>query len=377
MSYLNPAIKEVYLKEPVSAKDLVQMLNGETLIGGRPQASPTNLEKNFHSALDYVFESASTSYISACVLDSSRVLVAYRDVGNSNYGTAIVLSISGTTITALSPAFVFESASTSYISACVLDSSRVLVAYCVGSNSGTAIVLSISGTTITAPSSAFVFESASTNHISACVLDSSRVLVAYQDVGNSSFGTAIVLSISGTTITAPSPAFVFESASTNYISACVLDSSRVLVAYRDSGNSSYGTARVLSISGTTITALSPAFVFESASTSYISACVLDSSRVLVAYRDGGNYDYGTAIVLSISGTTITAPSSAFVFKSAATTYISACVLGSSRVLVAYTDGGNFGYGKAIVLSMSNNDNLKYGIAITSGLQDTIIPVYIL
>jgi hypothetical protein len=223
MSYLNPAIKEVYLKEPVSAKDLVQMLNGETLIGGRPQASPTNLEKNFHSALDYVFESASTSYISACVLDSSRFLVAYRDVGNSNYGTAIVLSISGTTITALSPAF----------------------------------------------------------------------------------------------------------------------------------------------------------VFESASTSYISACVLDSSRVLVAYRDGGNYDYGTAIVLSISGTTITAPSSAFVFKSAATTYISACVLGSSRVLVAYTDGGNFGYGKAIVLSMSNNDNLKYGIAITSGLQDTIIPVYIL
>jgi hypothetical protein len=101
----------------------------------------------------------------------------------------------------------------------------------------------------------------------------------------------------GTTITAGTPV-VFESANSDYISATTLSSDKVLVAYRDNGNSSYGTSVVLSISGTTITAGTPV-VFESASSTYISATTLSSDKVLVAYNDNGNSYYGTSVVLSM------------------------------------------------------------------------------
>jgi len=39
---------------------------------------------------EYAFNSASTSYIQCCTVDSTHVLVAYRDVGNTNYGTAVI-----------------------------------------------------------------------------------------------------------------------------------------------------------------------------------------------------------------------------------------------------------------------------------------------
>ena len=89
---------------------------------------------------------------------------------------------------------------------------------------------------------------------------------------------------------------VFESASTAYISVAALDSSKAVVTYGDNGNSSYGTACVLSISGTTVTAGAPV-VFEAATSDYISVTALDSSKAVVTYRDNGNSSYGTACVL--------------------------------------------------------------------------------
>ena len=292
-----------------------------------------------------VFASANTAYISVAALDSSKAVVTYQDAGNYAYGTACVLSISGTTVTAGTPV-VFESANTTYISVAALNSSKAVVTYRDGGNSGyaTACVLSISGTTVTA-GTPVVFRSANTYYTSVAALDSSKAVVTYS--GNSNYGTACVLSISGTTVTAGTPA-VFESANTNYISVAALDSSKAVVTYCDNGNSSYGTACVLSISGTTVTAGTPV-VFESATTSDISVAMLDSGKAVVTYVDGGNSYYGTACVLSISGTTVTA-GTPVVFESAAATYISVAMLDSGKAVVTYADGGNSDYGTACVLS---------------------------
>jgi urease beta subunit len=305
--------------------------------------------RSFEDAANCVFESASSDYFSVSTLDSSKAIVCYRDDGNSSYGTACVLSISGTTITAGTPV-VFESANSIYISVSTLDSSKAIVCYTDNGNSnyGTACVLSISGTTITA-GTPVVFESATSIYISVSTLDSSKAIVCYYDGGNSFYGTACVLSISGTTITAGTPV-VFESASSEYISVSTLDSSKAIVCYRDNGNSFYGTACVLSISGTTITAGTPV-VFESASSYYFSVSTLDSSKAIVCYRDDGNSSFGTACVLSISGTTITA-GTAVVFESASSTYISVSTLDSSKAIVCYRDDGNSSYGTACVLSIS-------------------------
>jgi hypothetical protein len=298
-----------------------------------------------------VFESASSLYNST-TYDSTndRVVIAYRDAGNSSYGTAIVGTVSGTSIS-FGTAVVFESAQSNYISA-TYDSTnnRVVIAYSDAGNSnyGTAIVGTVSGTSISF-GTAVVFESANSIHTFA-TYDSTndRVVIAYRDDGNSSYGTAIVGTVSGTSISFGT-AVVFESANSYSIST-TFDSTndRVVIAYIDAGNSSYGTAVVGTVSGTSIS-FGTAVVFESASSSYISA-TYDSTnnRVVIAYRDNGNSSYGTAIVGTVSGTSISF-GTAVVFESVSSDYISATYDSTNnRVVIAYRDNGNSSYGTAIV-----------------------------
>ena len=142
--------------------------------------------------------------------------------------------------------------------------------------------------------SEYVFNQASTSYISVSALDSTHFVVGYQDSGNSYYGTAIIGTISGSTISYSSE-YVFNSAATYYISVSALDSTHFVVGYCDSGNSSYGTAIIGTISGSTISYGSE-YVFNQASTSYISVSALDSTHFVVGYRDGGNSYYGTAII---------------------------------------------------------------------------------
>ena len=90
---------------------------------------------------------------------------------------------------------------------------------------------------------------------------------------------------------------VFKSASVYYTSVTALSETKAIVTYRDSGNSYYGTACVLDISGSTITAGTPV-VFESATATYISVTALSDTKAVVVYQDGGNSSYGTACVLT-------------------------------------------------------------------------------
>ena len=89
--------------------------------------------------------------------------------------------------------------------------------------------------------------------------------------------------------------YVFNSASTYYLSVSALDSTHFVVVYRDYGNSSYGTAIIGTISDSTIS-YSSEYVFNSATTYYISVSALDSTHFVVGYQDFGNSDYGTAII---------------------------------------------------------------------------------
>ena len=104
------------------------------------------------------------------------------------------------------------------------------------------------GVTPEGAGTAVVFESASSSYISA-TYDSTnnKVVIAYSDAGNSSYGTAIVGTVSGTSISFGTPT-VFESATSNYISA-TYDSTnnKIVIAYEDDGNSSYGTSVVFTV----------------------------------------------------------------------------------------------------------------------------------
>jgi hypothetical protein len=352
---------------PTSVGATVTAVATGTLSSGAPvlvnsDGTVSVVQANTGSAV--VFESANTDVISAVYdANSQKVVIAYSDAGNSSYGTAIVGTVSGTSIS-FGTAVVFESASTSHISTAYnTNAQKVVIAYRDGGNSGygTAIVGTVSGTSISFGTAA-VFESADTRNTSTAYdANSQKVVIAYQDAGNSYYGTAIVGTVSGTSISFGT-AVVFESANTTDISAVYdANSQKVVIGYSDNGNSFYGTAIVGTVSGTSIS-FGTAVVFESATTSYVSA-VYDttSQKVVIAYRDGGNSGYGTAIVGTVSGTSISF-GTAVVFESASTLFISAVYdTTGQKVVIAYRDGGNSDYGTAIVGTVSGT-SISFGNA---------------
>jgi hypothetical protein len=312
-----------------------------------------------------VFESASTDNISATFdSNSNKVVIAYRDNGNSSFGTAIVGTVSGTSISFGTPV-VFESAYTDNISATFdSNSNKVVIAYRDYPNSqfGTAVVGTVSGTSISF-GTPVVFESAATTNITITFdSNSNKVVIAYSDGGNSYFGTAIVGTVSGTSISFGTPV-VFESASTNYSSA-TFDSfnNKVVIAYSYGGNPYFGTAIVGTVSGTSIS-FGTTVVFESANTSYISATFdSNSSKVVIAYRDYPNSNFGTAIVGTVSGTSISF-GTPVVFESANTTNITITFdSNSNKVVIAYRDAGNSSFGTAVVGTVSGT-SISFGTAV--------------
>jgi len=343
-SYISSAYDSINQKVVVVYQDEGNSSFGTAIVG---TVSGTSI--SFGTAV--VFESASTPDIHATYDSTSqKIVISYRDAGNLNYGTAIVGTVSGTSIS-FGTAVVFANSYT-FASNITYDSTnnKVVIVYSPDSNSyyGTAIVGTVSGTSISF-GTAVVYNSASTDNNYA-IYDSTnqKVVIAYQDGGNSSFGTAIVGTVSGTSITFGFES-VFESAASSAISA-TYDSTnnKVVIAYRDSGNSSYGTAIVGTISGTSISFGTP-IVFESANSVYISAVYNSSAqKVVITYSDFGNSGFGTAIIGTVSGTSISF-GTAVVFLSAGTSSSSATYDSTNnKVVIAYRDGGNSNFGTSVV-----------------------------
>ena len=311
-----------------------------------------------------VFESGSVTFISATYdSNAQKVVIAYTDNSNSSYGTAVVGTVSGTSISFGTPV-VFESASSANISATYdANAQKVVIAYKDTGNSeyGTAIVGTVSDTSISF-GSATVFESASTETISA-TYDSNnyKVVIAYRDFTNNSKGTAIVGTVSGTSISFGSPV-IFESGGVSYTSAVYdTNAQKVVITYRDNNNSYYGTAIVGTVSGTSIS-FGSAVVFESATVEYVSA-VYDSNaqKVVIAYEDVGNSEYGTAIVGTVSGTSISF-GSAVVFESAGVNFLTITYdSNAQKVVIAYRDAGNSSYGTLVVGTVSGT-SISFGSA---------------
>jgi hypothetical protein len=306
---------------------------------------------------EVVFNSDSTTVISS-VYDSNaeRVVVAYRDIGNSDYGTAVVGTVSGTSISFGSPV-VFESARSEPISITYdANAQKVVVSYRDDGNSdrATAIVGTVSGTSISFGTPVVFDSTAQTgfNFMSSVYdVNAQKVVIAYDDAANSR-GRAIVGTISGTSISFGSSA-EFESAAVGYLSSAYdSNAQKVVVTYRDEGNSNHGTAVVGTVSGTSISFGTPV-VFEAAAVDYTSVAYdANAQKVVIAYRDEGNSRYGTAVVGTVSGTSISFGSPA-VFNSATSDYISATYdANAQKVVIAYKDEGNSNYGTTITGTVS-------------------------
>ena len=252
------------------------------------------------------FEAGTTMY-PAIVYDSAnnKMVIFYEDQDNSRYGTAIVGTVSGTSISYGTPV-IFNSGTTTFINATYdPDTSQTVTVYKDESNSnyGTAIVGSVSGTSISFGSEA-VYASVNVYYNNVTYdTTNNKVVIAYMDVPASQYGKALIGTVSGTSISYGS-ATTFESGSTNYIGICYDSSNdRTVISYQDADDTNKGKAVVGTTSGTSIS-FGTAVTFESGIISE-SAAAFDTSvnRVLIAYRLSGSG--GVAVAGEVSGTSIT------------------------------------------------------------------------
>jgi hypothetical protein len=354
-NHSSPQGRAVY--DPVNNKVVVAYRAATTANGTAAVGTISGTSISFGTPL--TFESVISNITGTYHTANNRVVYAYTDGGNSNFGTAAVGTVSGTSISFGTPV-VFNSASTNNSTSTAYDSAnnRIIISYPnVGASSvGTAIVGTVSGTSISF-GSPVVFNNNSTQFVSSAYSSTAgRTLFAYTNVGNSSYGTAIIGTVSGTSISFGT-AVVFESANTQHISAVYnSNADKVLIAYQDNGNSLYGTASVGTISGTSVS-FGAATVFESASTAQTSTAY-DSAynRVIISYQDTGNSSYGTSIISTISGTTALF-NTPVVFQSATTTNTSTVFSSSdTKVVVVY-----------------NNDGASVGSAAVSSVSSSILP----
>jgi len=244
---------------------------------------------------DAYFSTADSEYISLSRLTDQKALVAYKDGGNGNKGTTRILDVSGSTIT-VGTAYIFNSSSTDRIHTAALTSTSVLIVFRDNgvSNYGRTCVLSVSGTTITAGSE-ITFVSHYPHYVTVGKLTSTKAIVTYKRSNDSGKGGSCILDVSGTTVTAGSE-HIFTTVSTSFSVVSVISPTKALVAYQNSSSGDYGTYCILNISGSTITSETP-IVFNSGATTYIGSATGDSLLTTVAYRDDGNSSYGTAIAI--------------------------------------------------------------------------------
>jgi len=287
--------------------------NGYVIVG---TVSGTSI--SFGSAVTYDTTTNHNRY-PALVFDSSnnKCVICYRDPDSNNYyGTARVGTISGTSIS-FGSAVLFNGSNHAQFIKATFDSSnnKVVIAYANtdSNNAGTAVVGTVYGTSISFGSAVAFGSGASSQgqRPMGIAFDSknNKVVIAYVDENDSRKGKAIVGTVSGTSISLGSAVEFNDNTNGNPSGPGVIYDSnveKVIIAYKDKGNSDYGTVIVGTVSGTSISFGSKIVV--NSSTSHNINDIYDSTnkRFIVAYRDVGNLNYGTAIVGSFETTNLTA-----------------------------------------------------------------------
>lgn len=314
-----------------------------------------------------VFFDGNAAEMSA-VFDSNanKVVVFYRDGDNSSWGTGMVGTVSGTSISFGSPV-VMQAGATYDISAC-FDSSanKIVIAFRDQSSSyyGICRLATVSGTSLTFTSS-FTFNSQNTYSISCSYdVNSNKTAIFYTNSSGGQ-GRAIIGTVSGSSISFNS-ATNFASSNTQYISSDY-DSSqnKMIVAYKDANDSNYGKALISTISGSSFS-FSSSFTFESAESEYISVSYNpEVNKTNIFYKDGGNSNYGTLVTATVSGDTLSF-TDPLVFETGYVLHVSSSYIpGQNSTAIFYRDAGNSSYGTAtcyVNLSTNITDSNYIGIS---------------
>lgn len=287
----------------------------------------SNNSISFGSAVTFV--SAAGKWMGAA-FDSTnnKVVIAYSDWGNSQRGTAVVGTVSGTSIS-FGSAVVFETGVAVH-NIVMFDSSndKIVIAYSdqTDGDDGKAIVGTVSGTSISFGSSTDFETGGVFGNWMGAAFDTTnnKVVIAYADGNNSAYGTGIVGTVSGTSISFGTPT-VFESANSNYISVAFnAAAGKVIIAYQDKGNDNgTGTYVEGTVSNTSISFNSPATFPGTGDRDAIYISVTydsDQYASVISFRNTDNSSHGTSFSYQSTATVTNLTSENYIGISSGGTY---------------------------------------------------------
>ncbi|NIP28940.1 MAG: hypothetical protein GWN55_04415 [Phycisphaerae bacterium] len=238
-----------------------------------------------------IFSNTAVKYISSAALSETKIVVAYEDYINSQYGTVVIGDVNGNSIT-FGTKYVFNNAETRDISVTALSVNKLVIAYQdVGnSNYGTAIICEVDGNSINFGPEYVFSEMYNNQGYSVVSLSETKFVVAY----NYGYGAMVIGQVDGNSISF-GPETIFQESTADYISTTVLSETKLVVAF--------GAGGIVGIVDGDFISFGPKFVFDS-SASYISASAISDKKFVVTYRDEDNSDYGTAIIGDVDGNSI-------------------------------------------------------------------------
>ncbi len=321
--------------------------------------------------------------------DNYKIVVLYGDGGNNDYGTAVVGTISGTSMSFGSEA-VYSGTSVSADADIAYDTAnnKFFIFYDKASGGVRGLIGTVSGTSISFGSESTISSANVTHTDVAYDASAGKALVVYRDTGNSHYPTLQVLGNSFALTNFTSESYIGISAGRNIVtsrtqaigSETVFESgdiaqsgigfdstnNKVVIAYRDANNSNYSTAIVGTVdpSDNSISFGSSAVYTNNSTADAHVRFDSNSGKVVIVYYDGGNSNYGTAVVGTVSGTSISFGTPVVYNSGNATTNLAATFdSNSNKIVISYKDGAQSDHGKAIVGTVSGT-SISFGSEVT-------------
>lgn len=276
--------------------------------------------------------------IALCKLDSGRALCCYGTSGTAF--SAVVLSVSGSTITVNTPTSVATGLSNPYCNVTFLSADKCLMTYASDNHSGYANIITTSTTSISAVGAQFNFATDVKNDSSSVsTLTTTTAIVSWQQNSNSR-PQVVVLSVSGTTITAPGSQVELEANSRGITNIAALSATEAVCAYISTAGTNLFVCS-MTISGTTITAGTPSSVDTlgiNTSNQGNSVVALTATQAMVLYQSSsGNFN---GMVITTTGTTFSAGSKIAIVAGGTNTDVTGTLIDINRVLAVHTNSAN-------------------------------------
>lgn len=369
---INGIIEEYVIAngETISAGDFIQWVNGSKYNGNsKDNIKKSSYGNNITIGTSNPIWANGTTYMTASKINDNKILVAYADGLSPYYGYAVVITITGSSISVGTPV-AFTSQNVTYIQSVTINDNKIILIYKNTNSYPTSIVLTVSETTITI-GTPVIINTVGCTKVTVSYLNTDKVLVGYDA---SSVGYIVVLTIIDTTITVNTKVRIDASGNDYHITTIGLGIDRVFLyhCYYDGSNYHLRT-RIVTVDITTIT-ISTEYTDIATSSGGIdfdlSLTILNQNQIILGRYHLNGIDIK---LLSISGSTITLLDSFNLETIDANTLSANSSFGiinasDNRVALSYTT--SLGK-KCLILTVSNNKIIRNPTYIYDPVNTTI------